>query len=402
MAFHTNSQSVNACFSSQSLLVNTAKVITVLSIGLLTACQQANQKDNTAADTKTPTASSSNAATTNAAKMTIYTSTNVWGSIAKAVGGDKVDVIAAVNDPTQDPHDYQASAQDKLNISKAQLVLVNGGGYDDWVTSLADSVENKPVVINAVDLSGLQPESMKVDEHGHDDDHAKKQADEHQHEHEMATDSDAHDPHSTEHADEHNDEPKNDHQAHALEAASDKHAHHHHGEFNEHVFFSLDTAKKVAQAVANQLSAKDPTNKAIYAQNAQNFMQQVDGLKIKAKSVTAGKSVAAFATEPVTGYLLADMGIKDITPEGYIEQSETDAGVSVKVLNDSKTLLSTKQAALMVANAQTEDATAKTLMDTATKAGVPIVQVNETFPAGVTSYTDFIEKTIDNFANALK
>lgn len=343
-----------------------------VSLFALTGCQKPNQNPNqTSASTPSNTATvTSSTAANDTGKMTVYASTNVWGSIAKAVGGDAVEVISAVNDPSQDPHDFQASAQDKLNVSKAQLVLVNGGGYDDWATSLANSVENKPVVINGVDLSGLQPADMKTDDHA---DHGH----ENQHEHDKE-----HDQHDTQ--------------------QDEGHAHHHHGEFNEHVFFSLDTAKKVAQAVENQLSAKDPANKAKYAQNAQAFMQKIDSLKTKAQAVGQGKNLTAFATEPVTGYLLADMGIKDITPEGYVEQAETDAGVSVKVLDESKNLLKNKQVSMMIANAQTEDATAKTLMETAKTAGVPIVEANETFPAGVTSYTDFIGKTIDNVANAVK
>lgn len=333
--------------------------ISTLGVGLLTACQPANspsQSNNRASQpASTLTATASNVSASTQGNPVIYASTNVWGSIAKAVGGDKVTVISAINEPTQDPHDYQASANDKLNVSKAQLVLVNGGGYDDWATSLANGVANKPVIINAVDLSGLMPAPMVDTDHDHHNE-----------------------PHG-----------------------HDEH-HHHHGEFNEHVFFSLDTAKKVAEAVANNLSAKDPANKAVYNQNAQQLIGQLNGLKTKAQAIGKDKQLTAFATEPVTGYLLADMGVKDITPTAYAEQSETDAGVSVKVLNDSKTLLSTKQAKLMVVNAQTEDETAKALMSTATQAGIPVLAVNETFPAGVTSYVDFIDKTLTDFANAVK
>lgn len=308
----------------------------------LTACQPANNATNQANNhAKTHTASQP---TNHQHPMVVYAATNVWGSVAKAVGADNIEVIAAVNDPSQDPHAYQASAQDKLNVSKAKLVLVNGGGYDDWATSLAQSVATKPVIINAVEISGLRPASTGQ---------------------QIAQSS------ST-------------------------------PGFNEHVFFSLDTAKKVAQAVQTQLSASDPSHQAQYDQNTQQFMQQIDGLKTKAHTIGAGKRLTALATEPVTGYLLADMGIKDITPQGYTEQAETEAGVSVKLLNDSHTLLRNKQAQLLIVNAQTEDATAKTLIATANQAGVPVVQVNETFPTGITSYVDFIEKTLTNFANAVK
>lgn len=340
--------------------MKTTVVASITSLTLLAGCQQSQNSTNT---NQTASVSASTTATVvQSGKQVIYASTNVWGSVAKAVGGDKIDVIVAVDDPTQDPHDYQATAQDKLNISKSNVVLMNGGGYDDWTISLAKSVENKPTVINAVDLSGLKP--------------AEKAGNAHQHEH----------------GDHHNHDHKHEHH----------HAHehkHHHGDFNEHVFFSLGTAKKVAEAVANQLSTNDPTNKAVYTQNASDFMQKIDGLKTKAQAIGKDKKLTAFATEAVTSYLLADLGITDVTPKGYVEQSETDAGVSVKVLNDSKKMLENKQVSVLIVNAQTEDATSKQLVEIAQKANIPVVQVYETFPQGVDNYISFIEKTVDSFAN---
>ncbi|ELA08186.1 periplasmic solute binding family protein [Moraxella macacae 0408225] len=328
-----------------------------MSVGLvaLTACQQA-QNSATQADDK----STASTATTGD-KINVYASTNVWGSVLKNVGGDHVNVIVAVNDVNQDPHEYQATAQDKLNISQAKLVLVNGGGYDDWATSLAKSVEQPPMIINAVDLSGLKP-----DDHDHD----------HKHDHEHDQD------HSHDHSHGH-------------------HHHHHHGEFNEHVFFSLDTAKKVAEAAANHLSQVDTANKATYEQNAKDFIGQLNQLQAMAKNIGKDKPFSAFATEPVIGYLLNDMGIKDATPKDYIKQSETNAGVSVKVLDDSKKLLKNKQVSVLVVNAQTEDATSKQLVEIAKQAGLPTVSVNETFPVGIDNYVDFMKKTIDDFAGAL-
>lgn len=346
-------------------LVGIALTLTLIGgLSALTGCQQSPQPAASTDSSQTSLNPNNALASTKAdvTLPTVYATTNVWGSVAKAVGGDKVNVVVGVSDLSQDPHDYQATAIDKLNINKAALVLVNGGGYDDWGSSLAESVSNKPVIINAVDISGLAP----------------------QHEQPASKAND----HETDH-------------------------HHTHSDFNEHVFFSLDTAKKVAEAVNNQLAAKSPANKALYAQNTQQFIQQIDRLKAKAKQVTqqvarqrpkqadGQKQLTAFATEPVIGYMLAEMGIQDVTPKAYVEQSETDAGVSVKVLNDSKNLLSHQQVDMLIVNAQTEDATSTQLVTLAKASKIPVVEVYETLPAGITSYTQFIEKTIDDFAAAI-
>ena len=380
-------------FFSRPLLLRLLKTPTIAGVTLtmsllggLTGCQK--QTDNQSPSTQSASnqsASNSSATTVSSNPVidtqlpTVYATTNVWGSVAKAVGGDKVNVIVGVDDLSQDPHDYQATATDKLNITKSAVMLVNGGGYDDWGMSLAESVSHKPVVINAVALSGLSP---NIDNAA--DEPASEQ---YQHDtlHEMKT----------------ADLQPSDHPHAPSEGHSKVHSHSH-GDFNEHVFFSLDTAKKVAEAVNKQLAATSPVNQAIYAKNTQQFIQQIDALKVKAKQIGQQKAITAFATEPVIGYLLADMGIKDVTPKAYVVQSETDAGVSVKVLNDSKSLLSNKQVGLLVVNAQTEDATSKQLITLAKASTVPVVAVYETFPDGVTSYTQFIEKTLDDFAAATR
>ena len=376
-----------AFFSRPFLLLRLLKAPTIAGVTLtmsllggLTGCQKQTDNPSTSKQSTSNQSPSNSQATNNTSAKnnvssntvidsqlpTVYATTNVWGSVAKAVGGDKVNVIVGVDDLSQDPHDYQATAIDKLNITKSAVMLVNGGGYDDWGMSLAESVSHKPVVINAVALSGLSPNT---------DNAADESAGEHQHDtqHEIKT---AH-PQPSDHP-------------------------HVHGDFNEHVFFSLDTAKKVAEAVNKQLAATSPANQAIYAKNTQHFIQQIDALKVKAKQIGQQKAITAFATEPVTGYLLADMGIKDVTPKAYDVQSETHAGVSVKVLNDSKSLLSNKQVGLLVVNAQTEDATSKQLITLAKASTVPVVAVYETLPDGVTSYTQFIEKTLDDFAAAMR
>ena len=87
-------------------------------------------------------------------RISLVASTDVWGDIAQQVGGDTVDVTSIITDPAADPHSYEADTKVKLAISKASVVVENGGGYDDFVDTLLDSVDNRPTVVNAVDVSG--------------------------------------------------------------------------------------------------------------------------------------------------------------------------------------------------------------------------------------------------------
>lgn len=89
--------------------------------------------------------------------LSIVASTNVYGDIAQQIGGDKVKITSIISDPAQDPHSYEANTTTQLALSKADLVIENGGGYDDFVDSMLKTAGNGSVkVINVVELSGKQ------------------------------------------------------------------------------------------------------------------------------------------------------------------------------------------------------------------------------------------------------
>ncbi|MGL3198939.1 MULTISPECIES: metal ABC transporter solute-binding protein, Zn/Mn family [Curtobacterium] len=85
----------------------------------------------------------------------VVASTNVYGSLVEAVGGDDVSVTSILDDPSQDPHSFESSAKTQLAVSKADLLIENGGGYDDFMTTLAGASNTKADTINVVKLSGL-------------------------------------------------------------------------------------------------------------------------------------------------------------------------------------------------------------------------------------------------------
>lgn len=71
-------------------------------------------------------------------KIQIVASTNVWGDIAGQVGGDHVAVTSILNDPEADPHLFESDAKTASTLAEAQLVIVNGLGYDDFMNKLLD------------------------------------------------------------------------------------------------------------------------------------------------------------------------------------------------------------------------------------------------------------------------
>ena len=88
-------------------------------------------------------------------RVAVVASTNVYGSIVAAVGGDRVQVTTLIDDPAADPHSYESTPTDAAAVAGAQLVVYNGGGYDDWMQQLVGSAGDGRDVIDVTELSGL-------------------------------------------------------------------------------------------------------------------------------------------------------------------------------------------------------------------------------------------------------
>ncbi len=96
----------------------------------------------------------------------IVASTNVYGDIAQTVGGANVEVMSIIEDPTADPHQFEANGRVQLALSQADIVIVNGGGYDDFATTMLDASGNEDaIVIDAVELSGIDADAEGFNEH---------------------------------------------------------------------------------------------------------------------------------------------------------------------------------------------------------------------------------------------
>ncbi|MFI1722103.1 metal ABC transporter solute-binding protein, Zn/Mn family [Streptomyces sp. NPDC020489] len=101
-----------------------------------------------------------------ASAISVVASTNVYGDIVGRIGGTKVDVTSIISDPDQDPHSYEANTQNQLALSKAKVVVENGGGYDDFVDRMLKSGNSSAEVVDAVKVSGrTAPKGGELNEH---------------------------------------------------------------------------------------------------------------------------------------------------------------------------------------------------------------------------------------------
>jgi len=313
--------------------------------------------------------SSTGGSTADSGKVQIVASTNVYGDIAKQVGGDDVEVTSLITSAAQDPHSYEASAQDRLAVSRADVVMENGGGYDPFVDTLLDAGSTEGVVvINASELSGLMP--------GHE-------GEEHDHEHEESTSSPAAEAESTEAADEHE-------------------GHDHIEGFNEHVWYSFSAMDEVAHELAHELGEKDAANAETYEKNYEAFSAQLKELEASAEALkpqAEGKGAAI--TEPVPLYLLEEIGLQNKTPDAFSEAIEEGTDVSPSVLQETLAIFSNHEVALLAYNEQTSGPETAEVEKAAKDAGIPVVSFTETMPEGDT-YVSWMTANIDAVSDVLQ
>ncbi|GAA5171889.1 MULTISPECIES: metal ABC transporter solute-binding protein, Zn/Mn family [Amycolatopsis] len=261
-------------------------------------------------------------------KVEAVASTDVWGSVVSAVGGDQVQVTSIIHDPAADPHSYETTPQDALAAQRAQLTLANGGGYDDFFTKLADQATNAKKLV-AYDIAAT-------------------------------------------------------------------------GDENEHVWYSFASVQKVADQVAAELGQLRPSAAQTFTANANAFKTKVAELQAKTEQAGAAHPDSkVIATEPVAHYLLETAKVTDATPHEFSEAVEEESDVPAAALAEVNALISGKQVKAVVNNAQTVTPVTQQVVNNAKQAGLPVVDVTETLPAGATDYISWMTSEVDALAGAL-
>ena len=85
--------------------------------------------------------------------LKIVTTFSILGDLVREIGKDKV-VISIVG-PNSDAHTYQPTPKDVREISKADLVFINGLGFEGWIHRLIESSGYKGEILVATE--GVKP-----------------------------------------------------------------------------------------------------------------------------------------------------------------------------------------------------------------------------------------------------
>jgi zinc/manganese transport system substrate-binding protein len=109
--------------------------------------------------------------------LKVVASFSILGDMAKAVAGPDASITTLVG-PNSDAHVYRATPQDAKNVKEAQLVIINGLGFEGFMDRLVKSAGTKAVVVTAT--KGITALKAEADEarghthsHSHKHDHGK-------------------------------------------------------------------------------------------------------------------------------------------------------------------------------------------------------------------------------------
>ena len=81
------------------------------------------------------------------ARVTV--SVNQWSDLVRTLAGDCAVVQTVVESTATDPHEFEPTPADTAKITDADLVVVNGLGYDEWATKALSTARDIPSVAAA-------------------------------------------------------------------------------------------------------------------------------------------------------------------------------------------------------------------------------------------------------------
>jgi zinc/manganese transport system substrate-binding protein len=169
---------------------------------------------------------------------------------------------------------------------------------------------------------------------------------------------------------------------------------------NPHIWYDVETMQAAAKALADALIAVDPGHEAGYRQRLASFIASLQPVQAKIAALRQRlQGVPATATEPVFGYMFAALGMQ-VRNQSFqlavMNNTEPSAGDVAAFENDLKK----HQVRLLVYNSQATDPIAQRMERLAHAAGVPVLGVTETEPAGKT-YQAWMLDTLQSLDRAL-
>lgn len=163
----------------------------------------------------------------------VVTSFSILADLVKQVGGNRVEVTSLVG-ANADAHAFEPTPVHAKQIAGAQLVVINGLGFEGWADRLVKSVGYKGARLVA--SRGVKALSAETDGHGHN------------------------------------------------------HKHKHSERYDPHAWQEVANVKIYVANIRDALTGIDPAGKDEYAKNAADYLKQLDALESEIKQLFSGFS----------------------------------------------------------------------------------------------------------------
>ena len=157
------------------------------------------------------------------AKLNVVTSFSILEDIAYQIGQDKVEINSLIK-RNQNPHNYDPSFSDIQNLYKADILVINGLNFENWLNR---AIQQSNFTGMTVTASKGVPVIHIEDDHNHED----------------------HDHHG-----------------------------HDHGDIDPHIWQNPLNGIIMAENIAQAFIAKDPDNQAFYENNLAEYSKQLRAL----------------------------------------------------------------------------------------------------------------------------
>ena len=170
---------------------------------------------------------------------------------------------------------------------------------------------------------------------------------------------------------------------------------------NPHIWYKPETFPTLAKRLTLLFSQLEPQHKTDFESNLNKFDQNYQKVYQLIDTITKQyKNIHVSATEPVYGYMADALGFK---MEGLDFQWLTmnDSEPSPKVMSTFTAMILKKNIRIMYENGQVNNPNVQTVLKLAKRNNIPVVQVSETLPKGI-STTTWIENSLQQTLDALK
>ena len=210
-------------------------------------------------------------------KVKAVASFSILGDMVKQVGGDRIELVTLVG-PDGDAHVFEPTPADAKTLANAQILFVNGLGFEGWMDRLEKSSGFKGTTVVA--SNGVKARTMVEEEDG------------------------------------------------TAEEITDPHA-----------WQSLANGILYVANIRDGLIAADPDGKAIYEANAAKYLDEIaaedDAVKAALAKLPEDRR-KIITSHDAFGYFGAAYGLKVIAPEGVSTEAEASAKDVAKIIRQIK------------------------------------------------------------------